>query len=77
MMGGAVRVLSVLPEHADRGEFFAGVYVVGYIALSVPAIIAGICAVHVGLVETTVGYGIAVSVLALVAVLALLRPITR
>jgi MFS family permease len=67
LMGAAVRVLSVLPEHHERGEFFAGLYVVGYIALSVPAIIAGICAVHVGLVETTVGYGIGVAALALVA----------
>jgi MFS family permease len=72
LMGGAVRVLSVLPEHAERGEFFAGVYVVGYIALSVPAIVAGVLAVHVGLVDVTVGYGIGVSVLALIAAVAAL-----
>jgi MFS family permease len=72
LMGGAVRVLSVLPQHAERGEFFAGVYVVGYIALSVPAIIAGVLAVNVGLVDVTVGYGIGVSVLALIAAVAAL-----
>jgi MFS family permease len=77
LIGGAIRALSVLPEHAERGEFFAGVYVVGYVALSVPAIIAGICAVHVGLVSTTVGYGIGVSVLALIAAGAALRPAAK
>jgi hypothetical protein len=67
LMGSSIRTLSVLPRHAERGEFFAGVYVVGYVALSVPAIIAGVCAVHYGLVPTTVWYGVGVSVLAVAA----------
>ncbi|MEP7026019.1 MAG: MFS transporter, partial [Actinomycetota bacterium] len=51
-----------------RGEFFAAVYVVGYLAFSVPAVIAGVFVVHAGLVSTTVGYGIGVCVLALAAI---------
>jgi MFS family permease len=74
MMGGSIRALSVLPRHSERGEFFAGAYMIGYVALSVPAIVAGICAVHIGLVAVTVGYGIGVSALALVAGGFALRP---
>jgi MFS family permease len=74
LMGATIRVLSVLPSHSERGEFFAGVYIVGYVALSVPAIIAGICAVHFGLVHVTIAYGIGVSLLALVAAGFALRP---
>jgi MFS family permease len=73
MMGAAIRALSVLPAPAERGEFFAGVYVVGYLAFSIPAIAAGLTVVHVGLVETTVGYGIVISLLAVVAALNALR----
>jgi MFS family permease len=73
LLGGAIRTLSVLPEHSERGEFFAGAYVIGYIALSVPAIIAGVLAVHVGLVKVTVGYGIGVSILAVIAAAAVAR----
>jgi hypothetical protein len=64
-MGAAMRTLSMLPAHSERGEFFASVYVVGYLAFSVPAIIAGIFVTHAGLVETTVGYEVAIGLLAL------------
>ena len=74
-MGAAMRTLSLLPAHSERGEFFASVYVVGYLAFSVPAIIAGISVVHAGIVETMVGYGIAISVLALIATANALRPV--
>jgi len=73
-MGAAMRSLSALPAHSERGEFFASVYVVGYLAFSVPAIVAGIAVVHAGIVETTVGYGLGISLLALVAGVNALRP---
>jgi MFS family permease len=76
-LGAAMRTLSLLPAHSERGEFFASVYVVGYLAFSVPAIIAGICVVHVGLVKTTVGYGLGISVLALVSAANALWPTRR
>ncbi|MEP7026838.1 MAG: MFS transporter, partial [Actinomycetota bacterium] len=34
-LGAVMRALSVLPSPAERGEFFAAVYVVGYLAFSV------------------------------------------
>ena len=48
-------------------------YVVGYLAFSVPAVIAGFAAVHFGLLHTTYVYGAGVVLLAL-AVLALAEP---
>jgi hypothetical protein len=76
-MGAAMRTLSMLPAHSDRGEFFAAVYVVGYLAFSVPAIIAGIFVVHAGLVATTVGYEAGIGLLALAALVSALRPVRR
>jgi MFS family permease len=79
-MSGSIRTMSVLPAPAERGEFFAGVYVVGYMAFSVPAVIAGLAAVHVGLLTTAYVYGAGVMLLAvLVLGLAALerRPASR
>jgi MFS family permease len=73
-LGAVMRALGGLPAPQDRGEFFAAVYIVGYLAFSVPAIVAGVFVVHAGLVPATIGYGIGVSVLALVAMYAALRP---
>jgi MFS family permease len=67
-LGAVMRALAPLPAPAERGEFFAAVYVVGYLAFSLPAVIAGIFVVHAGLLATTVGYGIGVTVLALAAI---------
>lgn len=64
-MSGSIRTLSVLPAPAERGEFFAAVYTVGYLAFSVPAVIAGFAAVHFGLLDTAYVYGAGVIVLAL------------
>jgi MFS family permease len=72
-MSGSIRTLSALPAPAERGEFFAGVYLVGYLAFSLPAVVAGFAAVHFGLVRTTYVYGSGVALLAL-AVLALAVP---
>lgn len=64
-MSGAIRILSGLPHPHERGEFFAGVYVVGYLAFSIPAVAAGFAAVHFGLRDVTYVYGAGVIVLAL------------
>jgi len=51
------------------------VYVVSYLALGLPAVIAGFLLVHEGdLVSTTVQFGVAVMVLAALALLGVLRP---
>lgn len=74
-MSGSIRILSALPAPAERGEFFAAVYTVGYLAFSVPAVIAGFAAVHYGLLDTAYVYGAGVIVLALaVLVLSDRRP---
>lgn len=75
-MSGSIRSLAVLPAPEERGEFFAGVYVVGYLAFSVPAVLAGFAAVHFGLLHTTYVYGAGVVLLSL-AVLALSAPLPR
>ena len=72
-MSGSIRTLSALPQPAERGEFFAAVYTVGYVAFSVPAVAAGFAAVRYGLLDTAYVYGAGVIVLAL-AVLALSEP---
>lgn len=72
-MSGSIRTLTVLPEPQDRGEFFAAVYTVGYLAFSVPAVAAGFAAVQFGLLHTTYVYGAGVVLLAL-AVLAFAGP---
>ncbi|HEY2272202.1 MAG TPA: MFS transporter [Jatrophihabitantaceae bacterium] len=64
-MSGSLRTMAAMPKPDERGEFFAGVYVVGYLAFSVPAVIAGFAATHFGLVDTTYVYGVGVAVLAL------------
>lgn len=67
IIGAGMRTLSPLPAQSERGEFFASVYVVGYLALSLPAVIAGVVIVHTSLIPTVVGYGIGIIVLATVA----------
>jgi MFS family permease len=70
---GAVASITrgVAPGH--RAGLLAAVFVVGYLAFSLPAIAAGIAVGAIGLTRTTEIYGAAVVVLALVAVAALLR----
>jgi MFS family permease len=76
-LGAVMRALAVLPAPAERGEFFAAVYVVGYLAFSLPAVIAGIFVVHTGLLSATIGYGIGVTVLSLAAIGYALRSLGR
>jgi MFS family permease len=76
MVGGAVRTLSPLPSPAERGEFFASMYIAGYLAFATPAVIAGICIVHEGLLPTTRAYAVGVALLSLIAVAAAARPKT-
>ena len=52
-------------------------YVVGYLAFSLPAVIAGVFVVHTGLLSATIGYGIGVTVLSLAAIGYALRSLGR
>lgn len=68
---GAFRTLAGLAESHERAELFAAVYVVSYLAFSLPAIVAGIAVTSVGLAHTATVYGIVVMALALGAALGL------
>ena len=61
----------VAPQH--RAGLMASIFVVGYLAFSVPAVAAGLAAGAVGLRPTAAVYGAAVIALALVAVAGLMR----
>jgi len=57
---GVVRSLGPLAPPEKRGALFAAVYIVVYVAISVPTIAAGIATSHIGLRDTTYIYGLAV-----------------
>ncbi len=64
---GAFRTLAALAGPAGRGALVAAVYLVAYLAFSVPAVVAGVVATGAGLHATAVGYGVAVGLLAALA----------
>jgi len=68
---GAFRTVSLLAEPGERAELFATVYVVNYLAFSLPAIAAGLAVSPFGLRRTADDYGVAVILLAAAAVLGL------
>lgn len=70
---GAVATITHGVEPGSRAGLLAAVFVVGYLAFSLPAIAAGVAAAEVGLAGTTEVYGATVVVLALLAVAGLLR----
>ncbi|CAN5130464.1 MFS transporter [soil metagenome] len=67
---GVVRSLAHATGPAERGELFASMYVVSYLAFGVPAIIAGILTQVIGLRDTAMIYAVFVIVLATTAALA-------
>ncbi|MCB5180054.1 MFS transporter [Streptomyces antimicrobicus] len=70
---GAFRALSALAEPAHRGELTAAVYVFAYLAMSVPAVLAGVLTNVHGLHRTSVGFMAAVAAVCVVALLVTLR----
>jgi MFS family permease len=72
---GAIRSVVPLAAPHQRAGVLSVVYVVSYLAMGLPAVIAGFLLVHEGnLVSTAVQYGVAVMVLASVALLGAIRP---
>jgi MFS family permease len=69
---GAFRTLAGLARPDERAELFAAVYLVAYLAFSLPAIAAGFAATTLGLATTATWYGVAVLALAVSAVIGLL-----
>ena len=70
---GVFRGLAPLAPPDQRSALLASIYVVSYLAFSVPAIIAGVAAAHYGLRDTTYGYGVVVIVLAALTTVAVSR----
>lgn len=68
---GIMRSITPTVGPDERGELFASVFVVSYLAFGIPAVVAGIAAPHIGLATTTYAYGGLVT--ALSATAALLR----
>jgi len=70
---GSFRTLAPLAEPTARAGLLAAVYVVSYLAFSVPAVIAGLAVTRWGLRDSASGYSLAVVVLALAAALLTMR----
>jgi predicted MFS family arabinose efflux permease len=66
---GALRALSVAIPPAHRAEVMSAFYVVAYLAISLPAILAGVLVTPLGLESTFELFGTAVAALALVVAL--------
>jgi predicted MFS family arabinose efflux permease len=64
---GSVRALGALAAPQQRAELFASMYLVSYLAFSVPALLAGLAVTMVGLTDTTIAYGGVVILFALTA----------
>lgn len=54
---GIMRSITPAVAPDERGELFASVFVVSYLAFGIPAVVAGIAAPHIGLATTTYAYG--------------------
>jgi MFS family permease len=70
---GVVRSLGPLAPPEKRGALFAALYVVVYVSISVPTIVAGVASSRYGLRETTYAYGLVVMALAAATFVAVLR----
>lgn len=74
---GVFRTLVALAPPAGRAGLITAIYIVSYLAFSLPVIAAGIAASHVGLRDTAQVYGLAVAALDLLAAAGLAIGIRR
>ena len=66
---GVLRSLGSLARPAERAGLFAAVFVVSYLAFSIPTVVAGALVPSLGLLAVVRGYGLVVIVLAVAVVL--------
>jgi len=71
---GAFRQLVSVASPLRRGELVAAIYVVAYLAFSVPAVVAGLVSTHVGLRQTAIDYAAVVLALAATSLALSRRP---
>lgn len=62
---GALRSVTLQAQSHERAALLSAVYVASYLAFSVPALVAGYLITHLGLRETSLGYGVIVGLVAL------------
>ena len=74
---GGFRSLTARAPASRRAGLIAAIYVVSYLAFSLPAIAAGVAVTHFGLRTTALVYGVAVVVLAAVAVVTYALEVSR
>jgi MFS family permease len=72
-----LRTVAPLAAPEQRGALLSATYVVVFLSFSVPAVVAGAATTIYGLRSTTIGYGIAVLVLAAVTTIAVSRRLAR
>lgn len=65
---GTLRSMTQLAQPHERAGLLSAVYVVSYLAFSVPAVVAGLLITHIGLRATALDYAAFVAVLAVMAV---------
>lgn len=70
---GSLRSLVVTATAAERGGLMSGFFVLSYLAFSVPAIIAGFAVGTFGLPATALGFGLALLILGITALVLMLR----
>ncbi|MBE7190616.1 MAG: MFS transporter, partial [Jatrophihabitans endophyticus] len=64
---GSLRAVTQLAAPHERAALLSAVYVVSYLAFSIPAVVAGVFVTHDGLRDTTAVYGAVILALALLA----------
>lgn len=74
---GAFRTVSQLAEPHQRAGLISAIYVVSYLAFSIPALVAGVLITDTGLRGTSLGYGSAVALVAVGALLYEIRAMRR
>jgi MFS family permease len=74
---GVFRSLAGLADPAHRGELMAAVYVVAYLAMSMPVVVAGLITSHLGLHRTATIFIVAVAAVCVVALAGLNGAKTR
>jgi MFS family permease len=70
---GAFRTLTARAPAGERAALIAAIYVVSYLAFSLPAIAAGVEVTHAGLRDTATGYAVAIMALAVLATVGSVR----
>jgi len=61
---GAFRTVSQLAAPHERAALISAIYIVSYLAFSIPAVIAGVVITHEGLRGTSLVYGVVVAAVA-------------